>query len=104
MKEKEYTAKTTGDVDVIVSASSNTNESVWFHMQDSAHKFKIGLGDIVSAINFAEDQGLVPELPDDWWLAMSVQYPEYFEYVEEEGKTRCVDSKQKLEEMSRHTN
>lgn len=96
--------RTTGDVEIRApSIDAETNESVWFHMEDSTHKFKMGLGDILSAIRFAEEQGIVPELSNDWWFRVSVLYPQIFE-SDDEGEIRCVDSKQKLEEMSKDTN
>lgn len=91
MKDKRIDiARTTGDVEMRVpSKNAETNESVWFYMEDSTHEFKMGLGDILSAIRFAEEQGIVPELPNGWWFRVSVLYPQNFE-SDDEGEIRCV--------------
>lgn len=45
-------------------------EHFYFHLKDSVHEFTIGLGEIIKCLKFAEDKGIVPKLPDDWWSAI----------------------------------
>lgn len=51
-----------------------------FELKDSVHTFNIGLLDILKCIKFAEDEGIVPKLPEEWWISISQQ----FGYFDEE--------------------
>lgn len=45
-----------------------------FELKDSVHTFSIGLLDILRCIKFAEEEGIVPKLPDKWWISVSQQF------------------------------
>lgn len=60
-------AKTEG---FIADDNPEKEEHFYFHLKDSAHEFTMGLGEIIRCLKFAENEGIVPELPDDWWSAM----------------------------------
>lgn len=63
--------KITKDFDPIKDA----DEKVFFHLQDKTHEFMMGLKDILQCLKFAEDENLVPTLPEEWWSAMNGIYP-----------------------------
>lgn len=50
------------------------NEEYLFALKDSYHEFSIGLTTIISCIAFAEKEGVVPELPEEWWYKIRSRY------------------------------
>lgn len=52
----------------------NCNEDYLFLMKDNYHEFSIGLRTILSALAFAEKEGAVPKLPEDWWSEIKTRY------------------------------
>lgn len=85
------TARMTGEVDV--EYSDYDDESIWFLLRDSVHDFRIGLTDVLSAVNFAEECGYVPALPKEWWSALSSHYPKAFRTDQGTGRMICDNSK-----------
>lgn len=69
-------AKTEG---FIADDNPEKEEHFYFHLKDSAHEFTMGLGEIIRCLKFAENEGIVPELPDDWWSAMYACYNGLYE-------------------------
>lgn len=59
-------AELTEDVEHIIC--DNCFEEYLFRLKDSVHEFTIGLIDILNCLQFAEEQGAVPELPPEWWI------------------------------------
>lgn len=60
--------------DVIHVIDDNIEEVLLFHLRDSKHEFMLGLFDILECIKFAENSGLLPEIPLQWWLDVKTQY------------------------------
>lgn len=46
---------------------SEKEEHYYFHLKDNIHEFTMGLKEILLCIHFAEDEGLIPKVPDEWW-------------------------------------
>lgn len=79
MKEEDKelpVAKTEG---LIVDDNPEKEEHFYFHLKDSVHEFTMGLGEIIRCLKFAENEGIVPNLPDDWWSAMYASYNGLYE-------------------------
>ena len=51
-----------------------TYEPVYFRMKDSVHEFSIGFSDVLKCVEFAEKEGLLPELPREWWGMVKRKY------------------------------
>lgn len=49
-------------------------EDYVFAMKDAHHEFSLPLSTILACLAFAEDQGAVPKLPDDWWISIACRY------------------------------
>lgn len=49
-------------------------EEYIFQMQDKYHEFSIGLTTVLSCLAFAQQQGAVPPLPEDWWIEINNRY------------------------------
>jgi hypothetical protein len=45
-----------------------------FALKDQHHEFSMGLTTILQCLRFAEDQGAIPDLPEDWWIAVRGRY------------------------------
>ena len=54
--------------------NSETYEPVYFEMEDCVHKFSVGLLDVLRCVEFAEKEGLLPELPREWWGMVKRKY------------------------------
>ncbi len=72
----------TGKVDKHYDHISEDEETVYFHLQDSSHEFKMGLKDILKCVKIAEEYGYVPSLPFGWWNSISNNYIEFRIYNE----------------------
>lgn len=59
------------------------DELLIFHLKVKNIGFTIGLSDILACLKFAEQEGLVPKLPIEWWCQMYGFYPELDEPIEE---------------------
>lgn len=42
-------------------------EELLFAMRDQEHEFSLGLSVVLNCLSIAEEEGFVPQLPDDWW-------------------------------------
>ena len=49
-------------------------EEYLFLMRDKDHEFYIGLNTILSCLAFAEKEGIVPKLPEEWWCEIRCRY------------------------------
>ena len=49
-------------------------ETHLFRLKDKNHEFVLGLQDIIRCLHFAEKEGAVPKLPDDWWFNLRNRY------------------------------
>lgn len=47
-----------------------------FAMRDNYHEFFISLQTVLSCLAFAEREGIVPDLPLEWWQAIHSRYPQ----------------------------
>ena len=79
MNKKLPVAKAKDEITTDFNSKKENGESVYFHLQDSKHEFVMGLHEILKCLQFAEDEGLVPELPADWWLSMNAEYFDLYE-------------------------
>ena len=43
-------------------------------MQDQEHEFYIGLRTVLACLSFAETNGAVPRLPEEWWRLINNRY------------------------------
>ncbi|QCZ44822.1 hypothetical protein [Levilactobacillus brevis] len=42
-------------------------EELLFLMCDQEHEFSLGLSVVLNCLSIAEEEGFVPQLPNDWW-------------------------------------
>ena len=49
-------------------------EELVFAMEDTEHKFSLGLFTVLECLLIAEKEGYVPTLPADWWLQVRGHY------------------------------
>lgn len=45
-----------------------------FALQDRYHRFSLPLETLLSCLRMAEDEGGVPQLPEDWWSQVINRY------------------------------
>jgi len=45
-----------------------------FALKDHHHQFSLGLKTVLHCLAFAQDEGVVPALPEDWWVAVRGRY------------------------------
>lgn len=76
----EKMAVPTGDV--VKDTDVDREEYLFFLLKNETSEFTIGLGDILECLKFAEEQGEIPELPQEWWWKMSEVYPRLETYVD----------------------
>lgn len=55
-------------------ADLSQDDYMVFAMQDKHHQFTLGLSTLLECLYIAEKEGAVPQLPDQWWLALSTRY------------------------------
>lgn len=68
----ENLAINTGEA--LVEPCINCNETIYFALKDKDRGFSLGLITILECLRFAEEQGEVPELPNDWWISIINKY------------------------------
>ena len=51
-------------------------EEYVFRMKDNYHEFGIDIRTVLSMVAFAEREGIVPELPIEWWAQIHARYPQ----------------------------
>ena len=73
-------AKPTMDVFRSYDDKRESEETVFFLLQDSSHEFTMGLSDILKCVQLAEKEGFVPLLPKDWWSTVANSYVDFREY------------------------
>ncbi len=49
-------------------------EDYLFKMKDKHHEFYIGLKTMLGCLGFAEKEGVIPELPKEWWIEVMSRY------------------------------
>ena len=76
----EKMAVPTGDV--VKDMDVNREEYLFFLLKNKTHESAIGLGDILECLKFAEEQGEVPELQQEWWWKMSEDYQRLETYLD----------------------
>jgi hypothetical protein len=45
-----------------------------FALRDRHHTFSMDIATVLQCLQFAEQEGAIPELPDDWWTAIGRRY------------------------------
>lgn len=45
-----------------------------FALRDKHHDFSLDVTTVLQCLQFAQDEGAVPALPDDWWIAVRGRY------------------------------
>ncbi|WP_061292169.1 hypothetical protein [Azotobacter vinelandii] len=45
-----------------------------FALRDRHHDFSLGIATVLQCLRFVEEQGAIPELPDEWWIAVRGRY------------------------------
>lgn len=51
------------------------DEDYYFNFRDSEKdNFQIGIKEILSCLAFAEEKGVLPELPSEWWNQICSRY------------------------------
>lgn len=50
------------------------DEPAFFVLQDKHREFSVSLSTVLSCLKFAEEQGVIPTLPDKWWWAVESRY------------------------------
>ena len=78
-EEKLPTATPTGKITKDFNPIKDVEEKVFFHLQDSTHEFTMGLKSILQCLKFAEDENVIPKLPQDFWSAMYGEYHGLYE-------------------------
>ncbi len=52
----------------------NGCDELVFAMRDRHHSFSLDMGTVLQCLQLAEQEGAVPRLPDDWWIAIVKRY------------------------------
>lgn len=42
-----------------------------FRLRDNYHEFTLGLNTVLQCLHFAEEQGAIPPIPEDWWYEIT---------------------------------
>jgi hypothetical protein len=62
----------------LISAKLNNcaecTETAIFALRDKEREFNIGLITVLKCLDFAEKQGELPPIPQDWWLSVIHRY------------------------------
>lgn len=53
-----------------VTSCETCGETLVFAMRDRYHEFSIGLQTVIDCLRVAEQEGYVPPLPNEWWIAL----------------------------------
>lgn len=62
--------------EIVESDCDLCDEEYFFSMRDNYHEFALGIGTLLSLLGFAQAEGIVPELPDEWWNKIYERYPQ----------------------------
>ena len=60
--------------EALVDPCFNCNETIYFALRDKDRTFSIGLTTILECLCFAEEQGEIPTLPNEWWNSVKNKY------------------------------
>ncbi len=52
------------------------SEEYLFKMKDNEHEFYMGMKTILQCLSIMEQERIVPQLPNDWWIALMNRYKE----------------------------
>lgn len=63
-----------GEISAEEKYSDCCDDPLLFHMRDNYHEFYMGLFPILHCLKFAEQEGYVPPLGDDWWISICSRY------------------------------
>lgn len=50
------------------------DDPILFAMEDKKHTFSMGLFTILKCLRIAEQEGYVPNLPEEWWYNIRLNY------------------------------
>lgn len=50
------------------------SEKYLFHLKNKSGEFSVGLIDVLKCLAFAEREGAVPPISEEWWLAVQRHY------------------------------
>jgi hypothetical protein len=50
------------------------SDDLVFALRDSHHTFSMDIATVLQCLQFAEQEGAIPQLPDDWWTAIGRRY------------------------------
>ena len=79
MKENEKDLPVAKPIKEITDFSPAREEMYFFHLRDSEHEFVMGLKEILQCVRFAEDEGIIPKAPDEWWTFLYGTYDVHYE-------------------------
>jgi len=86
MKEKEFFENRADLLPDSDPVSDNTcdhcEDPLLFAMQDKYHQFSLGLFTILQCLKIAENEGVIPLLPPDWWWSVESRYQQNLHLLE----------------------
>ncbi|KGQ52481.1 hypothetical protein [Gallibacterium anatis] len=47
------------------------DEPAYFVLQDKYHSFSLSLSTLLNCLKFAENEGVIPAIGEEWWLKVS---------------------------------
>lgn len=53
---------------------SQCDEPVIFVLKDNYHEFSLNLSTLLQCLKFAETEGSIPAIPQEWWDNISTRY------------------------------
>lgn len=71
--------------DVIDNRYGDGDGDLYFVMEDSVHRFTIGLKEILECLKFAEEENEIEPLPQSFWLGAMNRYPDMYKGKEYES-------------------
>lgn len=75
--DKYIEATVTGDV--FQDFDTEDEDYLYFLLKDETGEFVIGLSYIIQCLKFAEEQGEIPEFPNDWWCTIAEIFPRLYD-------------------------
>lgn len=45
-----------------------------FLLRQGGREFTIGMRTVLACLSFAQEEGVVPDLPDEWWIRIAGRY------------------------------
>lgn len=71
--------------DVIDSRYGDGDGDLYFVMEDSVHRFTIGLKEILECLKYAEEENEIEPLPQSFWIGAMNRYPDMYRGKEYEN-------------------